>query len=104
MEKQVFVKEIQATFNLREPKGKKPTNIYFVIRMDGKQVKFATGVKVYPDHWNKEKQEAYISFRLSELDNRNNEIANKCNHSNGNSTKGCHTSSNNHHAKRMNHN
>lgn len=76
MEKQVFVKEIQATFNLREPKGKKPTNIYFVIRMDGKQVKFATGVKVYPDHWNKEKQEAYISFRLSELDNRNNEIAN----------------------------
>lgn len=76
MERQVFVKEIQATFNLREPKGKKPTNIYFVIRIERKQIKFATGVKVYPDHWNKEKQEAYISLRLSELDNRNNEIAN----------------------------
>lgn len=77
MEKQIFVHEMKATFNLREPKGKKPTNIYFVVRVDGKQVKLATGVKVYPNHWNKDKQEAYVSYMLSELDNRNNEIANR---------------------------
>ena len=76
MEQQIFINEIKATFNLREPKGTKPTNVYLIVRMNRKQVKFATGVKVYPDHWNKEKQEAYVSFRLSELDNRNNEIAN----------------------------
>ena len=30
-----------------------------------------------PEHWNTKKQEAYISVRLTELDNQNNEIANK---------------------------
>ena len=76
MERQVFINEMQATFNLRQPKASKPTNVYLVCRVQGKQVKLSTGVKIYPDHWNKEKQEAYISCRLSELDNRNNEIVN----------------------------
>lgn len=76
MEQQVFINEMQARFNLRQPKANKPTNIYLVVRINGKQLKLATGVKVYPEHWNKEKQEAYVSFRLPELDNRNNEIAN----------------------------
>ncbi|WP_418543547.1 tyrosine-type recombinase/integrase [Parabacteroides goldsteinii] len=76
MERQIFINEVKATFNLREPKANKPTNIYLVCRVQGKQVKLSTGVKVYPEHWSKDKQEAYISFRLSELDNRNNEIAN----------------------------
>lgn len=71
-----FINEMQARFNLRQPKANKPTNIYLVVRINGKQLKLATGVKVYPEHWNKEKQEAYVSFRLPELDNRNNEIAN----------------------------
>lgn len=70
-----FINEMQARFNLRQPKANKPTNIYLVVRINGKQLKLAT-VKVYPEHWNKEKQEAYVSFRLPELDNRNNEIAN----------------------------
>ena len=48
-----------------------------VCRINGKQVKLSTGVKVYPEHWNEEKQEAYISCRLSELDNSNNTITNE---------------------------
>lgn len=74
---QVFFNEVQGNFNLRQPKANKPTNIYLVVRVAGRQVKLSTGVRVYPEQWNKEKQEAYVSVRLSELDNRNNEIANK---------------------------
>ena len=72
-----FFNELQARFNLREPKANKPTNIYLVCRISGKQVKLATGVKIYPDHWNEKKQEAYISCRISELDNLNNTIVNQ---------------------------
>ena len=77
MEKQIFVNEITCHFNLREPKSPKPTCIYFIVCIDGKQIKFSTGVKIYPDQWNKKKQEAFISFRLSELDNQNNRIVNE---------------------------
>lgn len=76
MEKQTFINELTCKFNLREPKAKKPTNIYFIVCIEGKQFKFSTGVKVYPEHWNKKRQEAYISYRLSELDNQNNTIVN----------------------------
>ena len=76
MENQIFVNEITCNFNLREPRAKKPTNIYFIVCIEGKQLKFSTGVKIYPEQWNKKKQEAYISFRLSELDNQNNAIVN----------------------------
>ena len=74
---QTFIKELQGNFYLRTPKREKPTPIYYVIVMNGKKHRFATGVKVYPDHWNTKKQEAYISVRLSELDNKNNSIANE---------------------------
>lgn len=77
MERQIFINEMQAHFNLRKPKSEKPTILYFVCRINNKQVKLSTGVKVYPDHWNEKKQEAYISVRLSELDNINNTIVNK---------------------------
>lgn len=74
---QFFFNEVQARFHLRKPKADKPTNIYLVCRINGKQVKLSTGVKVYPEHWNEEKQEAYISCRLTELDNLNNTVANE---------------------------
>jgi len=76
MKSQFFARELNASFNLRKPKSKKPTNVYMVCRLEGKQVKLSTGVKVYPEHWDEKKQEAYISFKLSELDNRNNHITN----------------------------
>lgn len=74
MEKQTFVKEITAHFNLRERHSEKPTNLYMVIHIDGKQIKIPTGVKVYPHQWNRKKQMPLISTALSECDNRNNKI------------------------------
>ena len=44
MEQQIFINEIQTSFVLRQPKSTKPTNIYLVCRIQGKQVKLATGV------------------------------------------------------------
>jgi len=76
MEKQIFIHEMTGNFNLREPKSKKPTNIYFIVSIEGKQIKLSTGVKVYPEQWNRKKQEAFVNFRLSELDNQNNAIVN----------------------------
>ena len=54
MEEQYFFNEVQARFHLRKPKANKPTNIYLVCRINGKQVKLSTGVKVYPEHWNED--------------------------------------------------
>lgn len=73
---QIFFNEVRASFNLRKPKSDRPTNIYLVCRIDKKQVKLSTGVRVYPDQWNTKKQEAYVSPRLTELDNINNAIVN----------------------------
>ena len=78
MTHQVFINEIvKANFNLRQPKSERPTNIYLIVRINQKQAKLSTGVKVYPDQWNIKKQEAYISCRLTESDNINNTITNK---------------------------
>ena len=77
MERQIFINEMQARFTLRKPRSEKPTNLYLVCRINNKQVKLSTGVKIYPDHWNEKRQEAYISVRLSEIDNINNTIVNK---------------------------
>lgn len=77
MERQIFINEMQARFNLRKPRSEKPTNLYLVCRINNKQVKLSTGVKIYPDHWNEKRQEAYISVHLSEIDNINNTIVNK---------------------------
>lgn len=77
MNAQFFINEIGCNFNLRNPKSEKPTNVYFVARVRNKQIKLSTGVRVYPDQWNVKKQEAYISCRLTELDNENNTIVNE---------------------------
>ena len=77
MNAQVFINEIGCSFNLRQPKSEKPTNVYFVTRIQKKAIKFSLGVKVYPAQWNPKKQKAYISCRLTELDNENNAIVNR---------------------------
>lgn len=74
MEKQTFVKEITAHFNLRERHSEKPTNLYMVIHIDGKQINIPTGVKVYPHQWNRKKQMPLTSSALSECDIRNNGV------------------------------
>ena len=76
MGRQIFINQMQCNFNLRQPKANKPTNIYLVVYLNNKQVKLSTGGKVYPEHWNIRKQQAYVNARLSKLDNNNNTIAN----------------------------
>lgn len=73
---QLFFNEVEAYFNLRQPKISKPTNIYLVVRINNIQRKYATGVKVHPVQWDTIKQEAILSHRLTELDYRNNTIVN----------------------------
>lgn len=78
MQKQLFVNEISCNFNLRRPKVvNKPTNVYCVVYVGGKQHYFATGLKVLPSQWNKKKQIAEVSNTLTTLDNRNNNILNE---------------------------
>ena len=77
MKNQLFINEINGHFNLREPKGSKPTMVFFVVRINGRQIKLSTGMKVYPVHWKKSDQLAIISPKLDPLDNANNELLNK---------------------------
>ena len=76
MKQQFFPLEIKGKFYLTHPKQKTPSPIVFIVRLGGKQVKFHTGVKVYPDQWNPLLQYAYISPILSNIDNQNNETVN----------------------------
>ena len=71
---QVFYNEIAPHYNLRKPKGSKPTMVYFVCCINKKQVRISTGFKVYPKHWGKDK--AIISNRQSIIDNKNNSLLN----------------------------
>lgn len=72
---QYFYKEVIPHYNLRTPKGKKPTIVYFVCCIGGRQHRISTGYKVYPTQWGKDK--AIISNRQSNLDNRNNTLLNE---------------------------
>lgn len=40
---QVFFSEVRAYFNLRKPKGNKPTNIYLVVRIGNVQKNMQQG-------------------------------------------------------------
>lgn len=77
MNNQVFLYGLKLNFNLREPYKNKETPIYAVIRLNGKQYKIPTGVKVYPLHWNRKQQMAIINKSLSNIEIRNNNIVNK---------------------------
>lgn len=63
-------------FNLRNPKGVKPSPLYLVFRIKERQFKISVGVKVIPTQWNKKEGRAMISASLSEIENRNNFITN----------------------------
>ena len=76
MTSQVFINEVKGNFNLRRPKSSKPTNIYYVVYLFGKQHYFATGLKIYPEQWDKQRQQAIISNRQTKLDNKNNKVIN----------------------------
>lgn len=74
MQEQFFISSVTSHFNLRHHKIDKPSPIYMVIRVNEKQYKVSLGVKVLPQHFNKDK--ALISIYNSKLDNKNNKIVN----------------------------
>ena len=75
--RQYFYEEIKARFYLRKPKSKRPTRIFLVVYIGGKQHRYPTQVRVYPSQWNSKKQLAVVSNVQSEQDNRNNKIVNE---------------------------
>lgn len=75
--RQYFYEEIKARFYLRKPKSKRPTRIFLVVYIGGKQHRYPTQVRVYPSQWNSKKQLAVVSNVQSEQDNRNNIIVNE---------------------------
>lgn len=73
---QTFIQELQGNFFLRSPKQTTPTLLYYVVRINNKKVRLATGVKVYPQHWDKNKQKAIISPLYPKLTRINNSLVN----------------------------
>lgn len=75
IKEQIFANEIRHHYNLRNPKGGKPTMVFLVVRINNEQVKISTGMKVYPTHWNVNRavEDGDISF----LENNNNRLLNE---------------------------
>lgn len=73
-QKQLFAQEIRVHYNLREPKGNKPTMVFLVVYINKKQIRISTGCKVYPKQWNSTR--AITGITLTKLDNCNNRILN----------------------------
>lgn len=72
MEKLTNVNVVTLNFNLREPKGNKCTNVYAVLKTDGKQYKFAIGCKVNSYQWDKKRQVPTIANNMIAEDRENN--------------------------------
>jgi hypothetical protein len=73
---QTYYNEMKCHFNLRQPKSDKPTKVYCVILIDGKQIKLSTGLKVYSNQWDKYKECAIIDNCMNEENKRNNLLLN----------------------------
>ena len=58
-------------FNLRQPKGNKKTNVYAVIKINGRQIKTPIDCKINPWNWDKQKQIPKFSNNMTEEDREN---------------------------------
>jgi hypothetical protein len=56
MDKLKLLNSSSLNFNLREPNKNKSTNIYAVIKINKKQIKIATELKINSWQWDKKKQ------------------------------------------------
>lgn len=75
LKEQIFANELRHHYNLRNPKGEKPSMVFLVVRINNEQVKISTGMKVYPIHWNanRAKEGSGIPF----LESNNNRLLNE---------------------------
>lgn len=65
--------DLSLNYNLRNPKSKRPTIVYAVFRVAGKQYKINIGAKVYPSQWDN-RLKMPIIHNISNLDADNNRI------------------------------
>lgn len=75
--KQFFISEVQHHYNLRTPKGVRPTTVFFIVTVNGKQVKHSTGLRIYPRQWNSEQNRANVGCTIPLLEQRNNRLLNE---------------------------
>ena len=71
MEQLNFAKGVTLNFNLRKPHSKRPTNLYAVVKLSGKQIKIPTTAKICAYLWNSKKQLPVLSENMSEIDKNN---------------------------------
>ena len=71
MEQLIYVKSVTLNFNLRKPHSKRPTNLYAVVKLSGKQIKIPTTAKICAYLWNSKKQLPVLCENMSEIDKNN---------------------------------
>ena len=70
--------KISLNFNVRQPNKKTATSpIYCVVKIDNKQLKVPTGLKVYGYQWDKQRQQCAINTNMVATDQANNATANR---------------------------
>jgi hypothetical protein len=64
-----YLKEMTLNFNLRKPTSKRPTNVYAVVKVCGKQMKIPTTAKINAYLWDSKKQIPMLLDCMSDVDN-----------------------------------
>ena len=66
-----YAKELTLNFNLRKPTSKRPTNIYAVVNVCGKQIKIPTTAKINAYLWDSKKQVPMLLDGMSDTERDN---------------------------------
>lgn len=69
--------KISLNFNVRQPNAKTASPIYCVVKIDSKQLKVPTGLKVWGYQWDKQRQQCTINANMVAPDQANNANANR---------------------------
>ena len=65
------LKELTLNFNLRKPTSKRPTNVYAVVKVCGKQLKIPTTAKINAYLWDSKKQVPMLLNSMSDVERDN---------------------------------
>lgn len=66
-----YLKELTLNFNLRKPTSKRPTNVYAVVKVCGKQIKIPTTCKINAYLWDSKKQVPMLLNSMSNVERDN---------------------------------
>ena len=66
-----YLKELTLNFNLRKPTSKRPTNVYAVVKVCGKQMKIPTTAKINAYLWDSKKQIPMLLDSMSDAERDN---------------------------------